>query len=137
MFKLKTQDIPVLIEFQPDSIVESGMPGDRLFLFGFGFFAADRLAFLYKNIVKNTAPGNGYIPATVYSRYSAINRNGRTPLPGMGRRRETLPLATACATAGTVPLPEMAGCLCLVWDGGGKLRAGIRRPTEKARPGPA
>jgi hypothetical protein len=32
MFNVKFQDMPVLEQFQPDCIIESGMPGDTLFL---------------------------------------------------------------------------------------------------------
>jgi hypothetical protein len=41
MLKLKAQNVPVLVEFQADGVVEGGMPGNGLFLCRFALFAAD------------------------------------------------------------------------------------------------
>jgi hypothetical protein len=42
MLKLEAQDIPVLVQFQADGVIEGGMPGNGLFFPGTGFFAANK-----------------------------------------------------------------------------------------------
>jgi hypothetical protein len=50
MLKLKAQDIPVLVQFQADGVIEGGMPGNGLFFPESGLFAADNPPSCTKNI---------------------------------------------------------------------------------------
>jgi hypothetical protein len=50
MLKLKAQDIPILVEFQADGVIEGGMPGNGLFFPGSGYFAVDTPPSCIRNI---------------------------------------------------------------------------------------